>query len=240
MACNPDFRHSLYHEILYKYHILDVRNIDNPGFPPYYPSSFFETIKKIHKNFPATLSILSKRELYQILLEDVLKEEHHDGLRFVPCRAELANTENDWDSSWHRMRMKGLGPDNMSFLFKLLHQLLITQDRLSRINQSTSPNCKVPGCDMADSVAHAINLCPGNNGIGTKCLEAVGQFVPNLMAQNAVLLNFDIEPGLELPVTIFFAITWRYYWLCLLASKPPSLQHCIAELMAQMEDWRCA
>ena len=45
-ACNPDFRHSLFHEILFKYHVLDDRNLENPGIPPYYSASFFETIKK--------------------------------------------------------------------------------------------------------------------------------------------------------------------------------------------------
>ena len=73
---------------------------------------------------------MTKGQLYQILLEDVLKEELTDGLRFIPCRAEIANTENDWETSWRRMRLKGLGLELMSFLFKMLHQLLITQEVL--------------------------------------------------------------------------------------------------------------
>ena len=49
-ACNPDFRHSLFHEILFKYHVLEDRSLENPGMPPFYSASFFETIKKYTVN----------------------------------------------------------------------------------------------------------------------------------------------------------------------------------------------
>jgi len=115
-ACNPDVRHSLFHEILFKYHVLDDRNLENPGIPPYYSASFFETIKKVHNKSPESIPTMSEAQWYHILLEEtVLKESIDDDHRYIPCRVELANPENDWETSWRRMRIKGLGSDVVSF-----------------------------------------------------------------------------------------------------------------------------
>ena len=45
-ACNPNFIHSLYHELLFRYHVQEDKSIANPGLPSFYSASFFETIKK--------------------------------------------------------------------------------------------------------------------------------------------------------------------------------------------------
>ena len=41
-AAIPNFRHSLFHSLLFRYHVLGDSSIPNPGFPPYYPESFFQ------------------------------------------------------------------------------------------------------------------------------------------------------------------------------------------------------
>ena len=33
-ACMAKFRQSLYHQLLFRYHVLDDRSIQNPGLPP--------------------------------------------------------------------------------------------------------------------------------------------------------------------------------------------------------------
>ena len=38
-AINPSFRHSLYHEMLFRYHVLDESSLPNPGFTPFYDAS---------------------------------------------------------------------------------------------------------------------------------------------------------------------------------------------------------
>ena len=37
---------------LYRWHVLGVRDIPDPGRPPYYSESFFNTIKDVHENIP--------------------------------------------------------------------------------------------------------------------------------------------------------------------------------------------
>ena len=47
-ALHPAFRHSLYHEALFRYHVLNDDSVPNPGFPPYYDAEFFNTLKHYH------------------------------------------------------------------------------------------------------------------------------------------------------------------------------------------------
>ena len=54
-VCNPNFKHSLYHELLFRYYVMDERNLDGPGLPPFYSATFFETIKKVYTVSPQKL-----------------------------------------------------------------------------------------------------------------------------------------------------------------------------------------
>ena len=40
-AIHPKYTNSLYHRALYDWHVEDIRNIPNPGRPPYYSEEFF-------------------------------------------------------------------------------------------------------------------------------------------------------------------------------------------------------
>ena len=35
-TANPNFRHSLFHQLLYRYHVLGETDLPDPGYPPYY------------------------------------------------------------------------------------------------------------------------------------------------------------------------------------------------------------
>ena len=61
-SVNPKFRHSLYHELLYRYHVLDDDSVPNPGLTPYYDQSFFTTIKHYKDTFPMNIAVLSTKQ----------------------------------------------------------------------------------------------------------------------------------------------------------------------------------
>ena len=46
-AANPQFRNNLLHSVLFRYHVLGDTSVPDPGYPPYYPSSFFKAIKQV-------------------------------------------------------------------------------------------------------------------------------------------------------------------------------------------------
>jgi hypothetical protein len=120
----------MYHELLYRYHVLEDRNISNPGLPPFYNEVFFSTIRQVHTDTALNVATMSESQWYQLLLEDKVTMEVRDLQRqLIMCRVELGSPSTDWDVTWERVRLKGLGPNLTSFLFKIVHQLLPTQER---------------------------------------------------------------------------------------------------------------
>ena len=183
---------------------------------------------------------MTEAEWYHLLLEEnVTKEQDEEQVKtFRKCRVETANMENDWETSWRRMRLRGLGSELTSFLFKVLHQLLATQDRLLRINQAedNSAICKANGCsgEQIEDLKHALILCPGNDGIGLKCLDVVKTLIPDITAEGALLLQFESATSLELPVVWFLSSVWKMIWEARSARKKPALYKIRSEMEARI------
>ena len=65
------------------------------------------------------------------------------------CKVERASPDTDWKPA----RLPGLGPENLSFLLKLLHDILPTQERVHR----TNPKIALPVQCLA--VVHCVRTC---------------------------------------------------------------------------------
>ena len=159
-AINPAFLHSLYHNSLFRYHVLQQRDIPDPGIPPNYSSEFFLTIKNVHDNSPLNVATMTSSQWYSLLLEDNLtmsSPDENSPRQYTACRTELANPDNDWEQTWRLARLKGLGPDMTTFLWRLLHRLLPTQDRVSKIvrSQNSSSHCQLCQEESVEDLSHA-------------------------------------------------------------------------------------
>ena len=135
-ATNPQFRHSLFHEILFRYHVLGEESLPNPGFPPYYDSEFFKVIQHYHLTSPLNISKMTIKDWYRALLEDKLlmtQPTQHSPATLVPTRAEALFLETDWPETWRLARICGLESSLTSFLFKRLRCILPTQGRVQRL-----------------------------------------------------------------------------------------------------------
>ena len=74
-AAIPKFRHSLLHSILFRFHVLGDTSLPDPGYLPFYPQSFFDTIKYVHLETPLNILSMSTSQWVQILTEDGLTME---------------------------------------------------------------------------------------------------------------------------------------------------------------------
>ena len=120
----------------------------------------------------------------------------------------------DWEHCWKLARLLGLGPDNITFLFKLLHQILPTQERVARTKPRTSPNCKIQGClgDMEENLPHALLYCSANDGVGLKLLQYLQETHHDIQADAALRLELPVEEDQELPVVWVTANVLRSIW----------------------------
>ena len=173
-----------------------------------------------------------------MLLEDnvTMVDVEEQGKMYKPCRVELANPDYDWDISWRRITLKGLGPKMTSFLFKVVHQLLPTQERIARTNPRVSSTCKAVGCSGVEieDVTHALISCVGNDGVGITVLNCVNIHVNGMTDEGAVRLQFNTEDNYEMPVVWVLAVAWSYIWETRALGKKPELFNMRAQLEARV------
>ena len=196
-AGNTTFLTSLYHSSLFNYHILQERLSPDPGFPPYYSPEFFSFIRYIHENSTSDVTKLSSSQWYELMIENLIKvpsDDEHTPKQYTPCRAELSNPHNDWENTWRLARLPGLGSEITTFLWRMLHKLLPTQDRVHRMvrNQNASPNCQLCDEETLENQQHAFFQCSFNANAGASLLRGLSGLVPGITSDQVLLL--DIEP----------------------------------------------
>ena len=69
-AANPSFKRNLFHEALYRWHILSDRTIINPGTTPYYDDHFFMKIKVVKEEGLLNVTTMSSSSWLRVLLEN--------------------------------------------------------------------------------------------------------------------------------------------------------------------------
>ena len=72
----PAFKHSLFHSVLFRYHVLG-EDINNPGNTPYYDKDFFKTIRLCHSK--RDIRTMTIKTWYKSLLDDQVLMNQMDG-----------------------------------------------------------------------------------------------------------------------------------------------------------------
>ena len=164
-SINPAFKHSLFHEILFRYHVLGEVSLPDPGLPPYYKKDFFDVIRHYHTTSSLNITCMSTKDWYKTLLEDqILMTQPTEQAQsiLIPTRVESVQPNNDWTETWRLARIHGLGSNLTSFLFKLLHCLLPTQDSVQKLGVTVDGQpglCQLCHLESEDAL-HALVHCP--------------------------------------------------------------------------------
>ena len=103
-SCKPKFRHSLYHELLYKQEV----NLQDSGpfklvVPPYFSGDFFPAIRrmKLVNLCPPGLTLKS---VYTFLMEEITTVEVNNEKIPKPLKAEIAAPLIPWNDIWMKVR----------------------------------------------------------------------------------------------------------------------------------------
>ena len=217
-AANPAYRSNLLHSLLYRKHILEEENV--PGVPvqppPYVTKELFTLIRTIKAETPLNIITMSEKDWTRLLTEDKVTMEvsQETGNRhYRPCKPELASPTTGWTLSWSVSRQPGIPPDLASFLWKLLLNLLCTQERLHKMGPASSPVCKLCDASTIGTLQHTFLECQFNDGVGTKLFNCVQNHIPTLTDESLFRLEFanlDIEDSL--PITLLTSVTLSYIW----------------------------
>ena len=137
-SINPKFRHILFHEHLFRYHVMEEHCLPDPGFTPYYDRDFSNVIDHYKHSSTTNIATMTTKQWYLVLLEDkVLMNQVNiqaqGPAELIPIRPESKHPNTDWSQLWSLARTKGLRSELISFQLKVLHDLLPTQERMSRL-----------------------------------------------------------------------------------------------------------
>ena len=200
-ACSPKFRRNLFHQTLFNFYVLEDNTSQPPDIPPYFKGDFFPAIKRIHAS-PLNVANISLKNIYRFLLEEITMTEDESGSQtLTPLRIELANPANQWDRSWEMARQNMLGPTLTTFLFKLLHQILPTAERVSRILPNQSHFCSrcKSSPPIVETLQHAMFDCDDSKA-SEVLLLGLKEVIPDLTPTKILTLNFDPPEDYSFPV----------------------------------------
>ena len=224
-SVNPLFRHSLFHEHLFRYHVMDETSLPDPGFTPFYDRAFFQLITYYKSSSTMNIATMTTKQWYTLLLEDKIlfsQATEDSPAALLPIRTEIMNPNTDWSQVWMIARTKGLGPELISFQIKMLHNLLPTQERIARLglNHDQPRLCLLCRLESEDLV-HSFFDCSKNMLVGLALLGCVQQILPDLSPQAAVLLDFGCILPVEenLALQCILATGMKYIWEARLAKK---------------------
>ena len=79
-AANKSFKHSLFHEHLYRFHVKGECSLPDPGFTPFYDAKFFEIIKVFYEQISSNVANMSLKQWYLVLLENKVLMSLHQQL----------------------------------------------------------------------------------------------------------------------------------------------------------------
>ena len=216
-AANPAYRSNLLHSLLYRKFVLEEADV--PGAPtqvlPYFSQDFFGAIKRVKDATPSSIVSLSEGDWCKLLTEEnitMVNNLDESTREFCPCKAELASPSTDWKLSWSLCRQPGLSPELSSFLWKMLLDLLSTQQKLYKMGANLSPICKLCKQDTG-SLQHELLDCNLNENIGQLLLTTLQTHIPSLTAASLLHLEFtNLEEKMHLPATLLTAVTLSCIW----------------------------
>ena len=234
-AVSPLFPTNHYLNSLYKWHVLDDRSIPDPGRPPYYSANFFSTIKDVHQNTPLNVIWITLKQWTQLLLERGITHSSEDPdspAVLISSRLEESNPETDFKHSYRLVRLFGLAPEQKTFLFKMLQNLLPTRERLHRCGKSPTPCCTF--ChDQQDTLEHLLS-CPQSLEVATPLLSCLTSQLDNITIKDITILNFLTSESWELPAVWLLSTCLMFIWENRVAGKRAKLDECRAELLARI------
>ena len=213
LAVNPNFINSLWHSLLFRAFVLNEESLP-VKMPPYFSKSFFANIRWVMDNTSYDVYTMSTAQWYRIILErDVIIENYVQNREiYKMCKAETTCSEAKWEQVWRRARLKGLGGEVTSLLWKILHLILPTENRVARIIKNSSDKCRLSPNRQTGSLKHTFFDCSAVEEVGVWIKKLVQSVDPTTSPEKILTLSFECETSEEMPLTWLIGHTFLHLW----------------------------
>ena len=134
----------------------------------------------------------------------------------------------------------GLPSELLTFLWRMLHNLLPCQTRLFRLSMPniTSNICTLCDENQVGDLTHSLMLCSFNEGAGQFLLTLLQNHIPSLQPGQVVLLDLDVQEDHQLPLVFLTASVLYQVWTFRKEKRPCHLASIRAALEASVNIMR--
>ena len=148
--------------------------MSSPPVPPCIAPEIIETIKAA-KASNCIIEDMSVKEWYRFLMErEFTFTDDQSSLNYpVPCKVELNSQYSDWNLIWTNCHLPSFTSKMTSFSFKLVHDLIPSEERISRIIPNNSSVCKHCSDNSIADTLHVFFLCSLSQELGDWLLRVV-------------------------------------------------------------------
>ena len=238
-ALVKSFIQNSFHAAQYQWNVLLNHEIPDPGKSPYLTEDMFSLIREVKDEGLLNLSNMKSGTWYKVLIENkVTMQTEANGTRILKaCRTEVRNPEVDWSLTWNLANSKGLNPEEKSFLWKMLHNILPTQERLFHLKMKNTPHPNCLLCDKSEpeNLVHSLVTCPFNSDVSAWLLSVVHDHLPLVQPHQVVLLDLGpLEESLCLPLVWLISNTLSSIWGDRKDKKKPGLHRTRSSLEAKV------
>ena len=118
----------------------------------------------------------------------------------------------------------GLESCDYTFLWRMVHNILPTQERLHRLLRNIdSPVCTLCQSQEVSTLPHALFTCLYNREVGQWLLDILRRHLPTVVPQQVVLLDLHLGDHVRLPIIWLIAKTLGDIFSCRLEKKACTL-----------------
>ena len=168
---------------------------------------------------------------YNLLLKREYSDVIGDDLVVRPSRIELSDPSVLWDNIWKNVHLQILGNAEISFAWKLVHNLLTTEERVHATVGNTSASCKFFCTDDSPAnLIHCLLSCDMTSDVGTWLIRIFQSISPASTVNDMLRLQiFENDALLWILVkTLFFC------WSQRMARKRALKSECLSFLLADL------
>ena len=166
-----------------------------PKLPPYFDLDFLSSIKTA-KEEGYDISSMSVKQWTCFLFDQEFTFQDEGERVFFPCKAEIKNPLLDWKTACRNSRLPSLDFHRTSFSFKLLHNLLTTEYRVSTIMPNSSPYCKFGCGNIHSDQLHVFFHCRLSYETGNWLLHLVRKLDPSADTERILKLDLNCDDAI--------------------------------------------
>ena len=157
---------------------------------------------------------MTVKEWYRLILErnvTMRKVDQEGRQELVPCKVEEKQPQVFWSESYRLSRLHGLSPASKSFLFKLIHTLLPSKERVHHLTATSSPLC---WCNSGEpeTYLHLFFQCQKNNLAGAALLRYIKAYDKKMSHERTLQLENEADETFLLPTVSILAVGLEFIW----------------------------